>query len=456
MNNIANRVRKLIIEHLHVEAGDVALHARFVEDLGVDSLDAAVLMMAFEEEFDCEIPDVAAETFVTVLDVITFFQAAAKFFKLPLAGKPPAGAFALSSGPRENFDVWLKPPAQDALIDELADNIEWDRQNFIARIENSLDRYIAGAPLSDCLTIVERGAPRDLRKTYCPSPPDLAYLKSLIAFLHPAKHNGRRLDSGLTDPAVSIVVVELERFFFERSDMIAQQIALSLVQDKHFIRSICAEVVDAKAGAMPGAMREQVVNLLIAKVESGLCDHISASALTGVKTALTQAIVTAGGAAVSARITSEAAKFLTVHSLEIAAWLAVAGVRQAAAWTKTRLGAAATALGTVVAALGATVLGAHLGVDWRAAPLLVLPMAVLWLARKANELPQKLAKKVSTQIGTELSVNFRDTTIGVLETAVEQMTSRGVSFVTTEMFHDLDIGQFTRDLFETSRKQFAE
>jgi acyl carrier protein len=456
MNNIANRVRKIIIDHLHVEAGDVALHARFIEDLGVDSLDAAVLMMAFEEEFNCEIPDDAAETFVTVLDAITFFQAAAKFFRLSRLGKSSADGAVSCAASRESVDKWLKAPAHDALVDELADSIEWDRQHFISKIENSLDLYISRAPLADCLTIIERAGSRDARLTFSPAPLGLDYIEALVAFLRPAKLNGRRLDSALTDPAVSIVVVELERFFFERSEMIARQIAISLAQDKNFLRSVCAEVVGAVTGAAPGAMREQLIDHLMEKVEGNLRDHINSSALTGVKTALTQAIMTAGGAAVSAQITSATAKFMTVHGFEIAAWLAAKGVSQAEGWTRFEI-ASTAAMACAAAAAGAHMLGARLGVGWGAgAPLLLPPAAWLWLARKAGQIPQKLARAVSTQVAEELSVNFRETTTGVLETAVEQMASHGVSFVTSKMLHRMDMGQFTRDLFKTARKQCAE
>ena len=64
MSDIAERVKKIVVEHLGVEADKVTDSANFIDDLGADSLDTVELVMAFEEEFNVEIPDDAAETIV--------------------------------------------------------------------------------------------------------------------------------------------------------------------------------------------------------------------------------------------------------------------------------------------------------------------------------------------------------------------------------------------------------
>ena len=74
MSDVAERVKKIVIEHLGVEEAKVADGANFIEDLGADSLDTVELVMAFEEEFGCEIPDDAAEKIVTVKDAIEFIS----------------------------------------------------------------------------------------------------------------------------------------------------------------------------------------------------------------------------------------------------------------------------------------------------------------------------------------------------------------------------------------------
>jgi acyl carrier protein len=73
-NDIADRVKKIVVEHLGVEEAKVSDTASFIDDLGADSLDTVELVMAFEEEFGCEIPDDAAEKIVTVKDAIDFIQ----------------------------------------------------------------------------------------------------------------------------------------------------------------------------------------------------------------------------------------------------------------------------------------------------------------------------------------------------------------------------------------------
>ena len=75
MSDISERVKKIVVEHLGVEADKVTDSASFIDDLGADSLDTVELVMAFEEEFGCEIPDEAAEKIVTVKDAVTFITA---------------------------------------------------------------------------------------------------------------------------------------------------------------------------------------------------------------------------------------------------------------------------------------------------------------------------------------------------------------------------------------------
>ena len=74
MSDIADRVKKIVVEHLGGEADKVTENANFIDDLGADSLDTVELVMAFEEEFNVEIPDDAAETIVTVGDAIKFLE----------------------------------------------------------------------------------------------------------------------------------------------------------------------------------------------------------------------------------------------------------------------------------------------------------------------------------------------------------------------------------------------
>ena len=74
MSDISERVKKIVVEHLGVEADKVTEPASFVDDLGADSLDTVELVMAFEEEFSIEIPDDAAETITTVQDAIDFID----------------------------------------------------------------------------------------------------------------------------------------------------------------------------------------------------------------------------------------------------------------------------------------------------------------------------------------------------------------------------------------------
>ncbi|MBI2979110.1 MAG: acyl carrier protein, partial [Rhodospirillales bacterium] len=68
MSDVAERVKKIVLEHLGVEESKVVENASFIDDLGADSLDTVELVMAFEEEFGCEIPDEEAEKILTIKD----------------------------------------------------------------------------------------------------------------------------------------------------------------------------------------------------------------------------------------------------------------------------------------------------------------------------------------------------------------------------------------------------
>jgi len=76
MSDVAEQVKKIVVEHLGVDAGKVLENASFIDDLGADSLDTVELVMAFEEEFGIEIPDDAAETILTVADAVKFISEA--------------------------------------------------------------------------------------------------------------------------------------------------------------------------------------------------------------------------------------------------------------------------------------------------------------------------------------------------------------------------------------------
>ena len=75
MENIEQRVKKIVAEQLGVNEADVKSESSFVNDLGADSLDTVELVMALEEEFECEIPDEEAEKITTVQQAVDYVKA---------------------------------------------------------------------------------------------------------------------------------------------------------------------------------------------------------------------------------------------------------------------------------------------------------------------------------------------------------------------------------------------
>ena len=74
MSETADRVKKIVVEHLGVDADKVTEEASFIDDLGADSLDIVELVMAMEEEFEVEIPDEEAENIKTVGDAVNYIN----------------------------------------------------------------------------------------------------------------------------------------------------------------------------------------------------------------------------------------------------------------------------------------------------------------------------------------------------------------------------------------------
>ena len=74
MSEIQDQVKKIVVDHLGIDESKVVPEAKFIDDLGADSLDTVELVMAFEEKFGIEIPDDAAETIQTFGDAVKFIN----------------------------------------------------------------------------------------------------------------------------------------------------------------------------------------------------------------------------------------------------------------------------------------------------------------------------------------------------------------------------------------------
>ena len=74
MEDINEQVKKIVVDHLGIDESKVQPESKFIDDLGADSLDTVELVMAFEEKFNIEIPDDAAETILTVQDAINYIE----------------------------------------------------------------------------------------------------------------------------------------------------------------------------------------------------------------------------------------------------------------------------------------------------------------------------------------------------------------------------------------------
>ena len=74
MSSSEEKVKKIVVDHLGIDESKISLDSKFIEDLGADSLDTVELVMAFDEQFNIEIPDDAAETITTIQNAIDFID----------------------------------------------------------------------------------------------------------------------------------------------------------------------------------------------------------------------------------------------------------------------------------------------------------------------------------------------------------------------------------------------
>ena len=77
MSEVQDQVKKIVVDHLGIDESKITPEAKFIDDLGADSLDTVELVMAFEEEFGSEISDSEAEKILTVGDAIKFVESKA-------------------------------------------------------------------------------------------------------------------------------------------------------------------------------------------------------------------------------------------------------------------------------------------------------------------------------------------------------------------------------------------
>ena len=74
MSEIETKVKQIVVDHLGIDDSKVTPESKFIDDLGADSLDTVELVMAFEEEFEIEIPDEEAENIQTVKNAVDYIN----------------------------------------------------------------------------------------------------------------------------------------------------------------------------------------------------------------------------------------------------------------------------------------------------------------------------------------------------------------------------------------------
>ena len=111
---VEDKVKKIIVEQLGVDEGEVTSSASFVDDLGADSLDTVELVMAFEESFDIEIPDEDAEKIRTVKDAVEYIENDLAI--AALRSEARGNLFVYMEGRRFAFDLATVSGSGDEII----------------------------------------------------------------------------------------------------------------------------------------------------------------------------------------------------------------------------------------------------------------------------------------------------------------------------------------------------
>lgn len=328
------------------------------------------------------------------------------------------------------------------LVDRLGD----EKYDFLNSVESKINSHISRRKGKDCLTFVERGSTGSVLRTWRPEASG-DYIKCLTNFCSGSSFKGNELDSYLTDDVVKVVTQEFEVFYEKNTKEIAPILTEIIIQDKVFLESLTEQIVDFANAEIPSSIKSQVASVLVHKLEDVFDANITNSAAHAVNVVATKAV----SAAVSLPIAQHTAmiilKYLTIHLKAVLAKVLASTAIKSMIAAAVKKFAAAALIATIV-----KIVGAKLSLSAGAAFAFVLiPALFAFIAYELVNFPKKLGAKVSEKLRSELDGSFEKINMNILEEAVSQISSAGLSGLASSIAQEPEIKEAISGLVDEIR-----
>ncbi len=289
-------------------------------------------------------------------------------------------------------------------ITDVVNSLEDKKYAFLGSVQYEVRQFVANQSIEKCLTIVERNKDGSIHSKWYPKDFVEGYLPRLIAFCRKKDYNGRQLDSALTDDVVNIVVKEYEKFYSDNSDLLSKALLKKIIEDKAFQKIFTDNLSKSMTGTVPVTVKNKIAALLIAGIHDGNNISLVDSAAKSIGDTTTKIVSYAASVPIIKTITT----FIVTHfGFQIK--MLVIKVLSTAAAKGMLVALIKKAVAAKILAAIIVLVGAKIGIVSGGAVIawILIPILVAFIAREVYILPEKLSEKVSTEIGNELSGEFK-------------------------------------------------
>lgn len=319
------------------------------------------------------------------------------------------------------------------LVKALAEQFQEQREEFIADVRKSIATYIE-AQGSGCLALIELGGPKPVRWELSADPD---YVGRLISFCRGKDHNGRKLDSALTEPVVELVTKKFEKLYSDNSDKISAGVLALIVNDANMSKAM-VEAIVGSAGLATAAVRNKVALLLL----DHLRVYIHSTAGKALLASLGKSIAASVSKPVGMKVAMLVAKLMATHLKVVLAKVLSTGALKMVI-------AAAVKKFLVVAVISAIAKGvaAKFGIGLGAAFMWVLlPLVAAYITYQIYTFPKELGEKVGEQVAKELSGQYRAVNEEVFDRVVAHILETGVHALVAPIAASAEVQDAIRDM----------
>lgn len=315
---------------------------------------------------------------------------------------------------------------KETLIKNIDVQLGKNKNKFLSDLRENIYDYVSNRTCKECLSITE--------KEICWEPSDSldGYIPRFIAFLRKKKYNGNELDSALTEKIVSITTSTYNKYIQDNSSTIIKPILQEMLDNKIIIESLAKQIVDKWEGTISYALRQQLVGILIHKIEDSIGDNIVTASSNAVTTICTKVVASAVSIPISKSIAILLAKNMTIALKGVIAKVLASTAIKTMIATMAKKMIAAKIIAIIISLIGAKLAGISIG--WILAPLIIA-----FIIYEFNTLPTKMADKISNEVANELSGNFSDLNHKVSSSIVLELSKSAFNTFLSDVINDVSM-----------------